>query len=349
MEASKVQKMLPVLLLLFLGPGEQTAGSSQTQGLECIVFNEEYMTCDWGSRQKPTANYSLYYWYDIHEAPQECEHYIQSDGINTGCWFSDVDLDYYFNAYISVNHSRNSSVLEQHVLLQHRVKPSPPINLSIQNMSNNQLLLTWGSSKIPHHCLEHIVKYKSNKDTDWMEQKTQVMKFNLVSVDPEKFYTFFVRSKMSESCASTNLWSDEAGPVTWGKNATTKGSANEVQSMYFWIQSILIPVGSLFLLLFMVLALMRMERVWLILMPRIPNPSNKFEDLFTAHQGNFSEWAGVSKDAMESFKPNYRESICRVSELLPGGGYLPVCNDTMGKAGGVAGISGEPTPKVDTK
>ncbi|XP_061454820.1 cytokine receptor common subunit gamma isoform X2 [Rhineura floridana] len=269
MEASKVQKMLPVLLLLFLGPGEQTAGSSQTQGLECIVFNEEYMTCDWGSRQKPTANYSLYYWYDIHEAPQECEHYIQSDGINTGCWFSDVDLDYYFNAYISVNHSRNSSVLEQHVLLQHRVKPSPPINLSIQNMSNNQLLLTWGSSKIPHHCLEHIVKYKSNKDTDWMEQKTQVMKFNLVSVDPEKFYTFFVRSKMSESCASTNLWSDEAGPVTWGKNATTKGSANEVQSMYFWIQSILIPVGSLFLLLFMVLALMRMERNGLEF-PRMP-------------------------------------------------------------------------------
>lgn len=32
-------------------------------GVECIVFNEDYMTCVWARGQKPTANYSLYYWY----------------------------------------------------------------------------------------------------------------------------------------------------------------------------------------------------------------------------------------------------------------------------------------------
>lgn len=31
-------------------------------GVECILFNEEYMTCTWGSGQTLTANYSLYYW-----------------------------------------------------------------------------------------------------------------------------------------------------------------------------------------------------------------------------------------------------------------------------------------------
>lgn len=31
-------------------------------GVECVFFNEEYMTCTWGSKEKLTANYSLYYW-----------------------------------------------------------------------------------------------------------------------------------------------------------------------------------------------------------------------------------------------------------------------------------------------
>lgn len=31
-------------------------------GVECVLFNEEYMTCKWGSRETLTANYSLYYW-----------------------------------------------------------------------------------------------------------------------------------------------------------------------------------------------------------------------------------------------------------------------------------------------
>lgn len=31
-------------------------------GVACVFFNEDYMTCDWGSKGKPAANYSLYYW-----------------------------------------------------------------------------------------------------------------------------------------------------------------------------------------------------------------------------------------------------------------------------------------------
>uniref|UniRef100_A0A452GUN4 Uncharacterized protein n=1 Tax=Gopherus agassizii TaxID=38772 RepID=A0A452GUN4_9SAUR len=59
-------------------------------------------------------------------------------------------------------------------------------------------------------------------------------------------------------------------------------------------------------------------------MPRIPNPSKNFDELFNIHQGNFPEWAGVSKDVVESFKPNYSESFCYVSELPPKEGSLPL-------------------------
>lgn len=42
------------------------------------------------------------------------------------------------------------------------------MNLTIRNMSSNQLQLTWSSPYPNAHCLEHVVKYKSNKDTSWM-------------------------------------------------------------------------------------------------------------------------------------------------------------------------------------
>lgn len=47
------------------------------------------------------------------------------------------------------------------------VKPGAPVNLTIHNMSNNQLQLTWASPYRLERCLEHAVKYKSNKDTSW--------------------------------------------------------------------------------------------------------------------------------------------------------------------------------------
>lgn len=49
------------------------------------------------------------------------------------------------------------------------------------------------------------------------------MKFNLPSVDPNKFYTFYVKSKVDINCGSTKLWSELAGPVYWGTNVTSEG------------------------------------------------------------------------------------------------------------------------------
>ncbi|XP_053230168.1 cytokine receptor common subunit gamma [Podarcis raffonei] len=340
MEASREQRMFLVLVLLFLGRTEQATESSPQQDLECIVFDYEYMDCDWGSKQKPAGNYSLYYWYES-DKEKQCEIYLQSGDINTGCRFREIKPFKYFHIY--VNTSDGTKVFQKEMQLQNQVKPSPPIDFRFEEKSNNQLLLSWGSASPKNHCLEHYITYKSSKDKKWQEVKTNDMKYSVASVDPKKLYTFYVKSKVRSVCATTNFWSDPAGPLFWGRNTTSEDDP----PVSIWIQRIIIPVGSVLLLLLLLLILMRMERVWLVLMPRIPNPRNKFEDLFTAHQGNFSEWAGVSKDAVESFKPNYRESICCVSELFPGGGYLPICNNAMGKAGGVAGIPADPTLKVN--
>ncbi|XP_049683888.1 cytokine receptor common subunit gamma isoform X3 [Accipiter gentilis] len=203
------------------------------------------------------------------------------------------------------------------------VKPEAPVNLTIRNMSNNQLQLTWTSPYPRAQCLEHAIKYKSNKDTSWTEHQVKGDVFSFPSVDYEKYYTFYVRSKINSYCGTTQLWSEWSVPVVWGSNSTSKGMAEEPLH-WFWIHTVLIPVVSCLLLLVLVILLVRMERVWVILMPRIPNPSKNFDDLFITHKGNFQEWAGVPKDVMESFKPNYSENICYVSELPPKDSYEPL-------------------------
>uniref|UniRef100_A0A8C3SVA8 Fibronectin type-III domain-containing protein n=1 Tax=Chelydra serpentina TaxID=8475 RepID=A0A8C3SVA8_CHESE len=202
----------------------------QTQpNVECILFNDEYLTCTWGSKETLTANYSLYYWYIPPRCPaptEECKRYLQEGGINTGCWFNHNEIIQFRPFYIHVNasHGGRSLVIPTKVMkLQDLVKPTPPVNLTIQNLSNNQLQLTWDSIYAKPHCLEYAVKYRSNQDTSWTEHLVSGKIFSFPSVDYEKYYTFYVKSKINQYCGTTQLWSEWSVPVFWGNNATDKG------------------------------------------------------------------------------------------------------------------------------
>ncbi|KFP60645.1 Cytokine receptor common subunit gamma, partial [Cariama cristata] len=305
-------------------------------GVECVLFNEEYMTCVWGSRETLTANYSLYYWYENRSPVVECKQYLQDRGVSIGCHFNQSEIIQFQPFHVLVNASLGGRTLEipsERMELQDLVKPEAPVNLTIRNMSSNQLQLTWSSPYPRAHCLQHAVRYKSNKDTSWTVRAPWIRhpygcaRGRAVHQHPrhgdyEKYYTFYVRSKINSYCGSTQLWSEWSVPVVWGSNSTSKGMVEE-QLHWFWIHMVLIPVASCLLLLVLVVLLVRMERVWVILMPRIPNPSKNFDELFITHNGNFQEWAGVPKDFMESFKPNYSENICYVSELPTKESYEP--------------------------
>lgn len=47
--------------------------------------------------------------------------------------------------------------------------------------------------------------------------------FSFPSVDYEKYYTFYVKSKINQYCGTTQLWSEWSVPVFWGNNATDQG------------------------------------------------------------------------------------------------------------------------------
>uniref|UniRef100_A0A8V5GXQ7 Uncharacterized protein n=1 Tax=Melopsittacus undulatus TaxID=13146 RepID=A0A8V5GXQ7_MELUD len=312
-------------------------------GVECVLFNEEYMTCTWGSRETLTANYSLYYWYEKASPVVECKHYLQDHGTRIGCRFSQNEIIQFQPFHVLLNASlgsRTLKILSKSMELQDLVKPEAPVNLTIHNVSNNQLQLTWSSPYPKAQCLEHAVKYKSNKDTSWTHRVNGDM-FSFPSMDHEKYYTFYVRSKINNYCGSTQLWSEWSVPVVWGSNSTSKGTAEE-QLHRFWIHTVLVPIASCLILLVLVILLVRMERVWVILMPRIPNPSKNFDELFITHNGNFQEWAGVPKDVVESFKPNYSENICYVSELPPNNSYEPLWENSNHHPSAVPGAPAPP-------
>ncbi|NXO05259.1 IL2RG protein, partial [Rhinopomastus cyanomelas] len=316
-----VSGTLLTAILLLCRLGFYLAAACSPSGVECVLFNEEYMNCTWGSRETLTDNYSLYYWYEKNSVV-ECKHYLQEQGINIGCHFSQSEIIQFKPFHVLVNASLGNGIvktLSKKMFLQNLVKPEAPVNLTIYNTSGNQLQLTWTSPYPNTQCLEHAVKYKSNKDTGWTEHKVKGEVFSLPSVDYEKYYTFYVRSKINDFCGSTQLWSEWSLPVLWG----SKGAAEE-QLHGFWIHTVLIPIASCLLFLVLVILMVRMERVWVILMPQIPNPSKKFDELFITHNGNFQEWAGVPKDIVESFKMNYSENICYVSEMLPTDSYEPL-------------------------
>uniref|UniRef100_A0A8C5UG12 Cytokine receptor common subunit gamma n=1 Tax=Malurus cyaneus samueli TaxID=2593467 RepID=A0A8C5UG12_9PASS len=217
--------LVPVLLLFLCGP-DPCPACLLLAGVECIFFNEEYMTCMWGSRETVTVNYSLYYWYKNASEKVECKHYLQNQGVRIGCYFNKSELIQFQPFHVLVNASVGGKSLEipsKRMELQDQVKPGVPINLTMSNMSNNQLQLTWATPYSRPNCLEHAVKYKSNKDTSWTELSVNGYVFSLPSVDYEKYYTFYVRSKINQFCGKTQLWSEWSVPVVWGSNSSSKG------------------------------------------------------------------------------------------------------------------------------
>ncbi|XP_058053035.1 cytokine receptor common subunit gamma isoform X2 [Ahaetulla prasina] len=267
------------LLLLLVAPGKPTAAGSPQAKVDCICHNGDYVTCEWGSQQKPLHNYSFFFWYENLSKPSECKDYLQKDRLNVGCQLGHCHCFNFMRMYL--NDSHGQTVVPPALLLNNRVRPGRPFNLTLGNLRNHQLLMTWKTPYKRPGCLQHIVRYKSNKDTQFMELPVNNMTFQIPSVDPEKRYTFYVKSKLHMKCASTDLWSEESKPAFWGKEDVSP-------SLLASVKTIVIPLGSFLILMLLLLALLRMERVWVVLMPRIPNPSKKFEDLFTAYQGNFS-------------------------------------------------------------
>ncbi|XP_068918466.1 cytokine receptor common subunit gamma isoform X3 [Petaurus breviceps papuanus] len=261
--------------------------------VQCLVFNVEFMNCTWDSTSGPqSANLTLYYWY--RDPPKECSQYLFAGAITTGCWFGSEDIDIYYNFNVELRAPGRH--FKQEMKLQDLVIPWAPDNLTVYSVNDSQLELHWSSS-YKAMCLQHL------------EQNVhQRQQFGLPSVDEHKVYTFRVRSLFRPYCGNAQQWSQWSPVVQWGGRRPRERPSLPV------LQTVLVPLGLLTGFIFLITMLTRLERVWVILMPQIPNLKS-LDDLVTTHQGNFSTWSGVSKGLAESLQPDYSERLCHVSEL----------------------------------
>uniref|UniRef100_A0A8C5KF71 Cytokine receptor common subunit gamma n=1 Tax=Jaculus jaculus TaxID=51337 RepID=A0A8C5KF71_JACJA len=283
-------------------------------GVQCLVFNVEYMNCTWNSSSEPQpTNLTLHYRYmnTDNDKFRECGHYMFSEEITSGCWLQKEEIHLYQTFVVQLQDpAKPWRQSEQKLNLQNLVIPWAPENLTLRNLSESQLELSWNSRYVDH-CLQHLVQYQSDRDRGWTEQIVDRRStFSLPSVDGQKLYTFRVRSRFNPLCGSAQHWSKWSQPIYWGHNTAKENPLG------FALQAVLIPVGFMGLIITLIFVYCWLER-----MPRVPTIKN-LEDLVTDYHGNFLAWSGMSKGLAESLQPDYSERFCHVSEIPPKGAVL---------------------------
>lgn len=300
--------------LTSMPPGSLSVSTLPLPEVQCFVFNAEYMNCTWNSSSEPQpTNLTLRYWYkNSADKVQECGHYLFSEKITSGCWLQKEEIHLYQTFVVQLQYPREPRRQAKQMLkLQDLVIPWAPENLTLRDLSESQLELSW-SNRYSSHCLEHLVQYRSDRDRSWTEQLVNSRSsFTLPSVDVQKRYTFRVQSRHNPYCGSCLHWSEWSHPIHWGSNASKENPSS------FALEAVLIPLGSMGFIISLILVYCWLERT----MPRIPTLKN-LEDLVTEYQGNFSAWSGVSKGLTESLQPDYSERLCHVSEIPSKGGTL---------------------------
>ncbi|XP_062039785.1 cytokine receptor common subunit gamma [Lepus europaeus] len=301
--------------LTSLSPGSLSVSTLPLPEVQCFVYNVEYMNCTWNSSSEPQpTNLTLHYRYENSDNYkfQECGYYIFSEEITSGCWLPKEEISLYQTFVVQLQDPREPRRQTTRKLkLQNLVIPWAPENLTLLNLSESQLELSW-TNKYLNHCLEHLVQYRSNWDRSWTEQPVHHRQsFSLPSVDGQKLYTFRVRSRFNPLCGSAQHWSEWSHPIHWGSKTSKENSSP------FVLEAVLIPIGSMGLIVGLICVYCWLERT----MPQIPTLKN-LEDLVTEYHGNFSAWSGVSKGLAESLQPDYSERLCHVSEIPPKGGAL---------------------------
>ncbi|KAJ8266470.1 hypothetical protein GJAV_G00130790 [Gymnothorax javanicus] len=285
--------------------------------VNCTIINLQYIDCVWNENRIPEFNYTFRSRLKSKADFKECPSYLQEGGHIVGCRlpYANGDKFQQLLSYLSLNN--HSSGNEQAIPLLDRVRLSPPHNLSVEMQGSSELWLRWIVST-PSSCVGSEVSYR--KDTDQQETMTGQLSgrsFSLPFPSESNQYTFKVRSRLMESCIQSQ-WSPWSTPVYWGQMKQSNGTGEEEYSgnSMAWLAVMLAVVCCAVVAVFVVF---HNERLRIILIPVLPNPSKTLDELLYTYNGNVEEWLHISKDFVEGFKPNFSEQACPVREysLIP--------------------------------
>ncbi|KAI7802002.1 putative cytokine receptor common subunit gamma, partial [Triplophysa rosa] len=298
-----------VLLLLVLS--SERCWSAANLSVECLIINLEYVECTWPETSRMNYTFSIAFKDDA--LYEDCTEYMLVNNYTVGCRIPLKNHEEKFDkVYTKISTGGNQSVSQAFESLSKYVRLNPPYNLSVVWFEQNStLVLQWKkSTNIGNKCMVYMVDQQT--DTNQYFNVTE-SSCSLPLVSQNKQYAFRVRSTLSDNCRPSDLWSNWSTWVKWG-NGGTKTNKNISRSGWWQGLFAILPVTLLFLLVWL---LFYCERVKIILLPIVPDPSKNLQDLFHKHDGNVESWIHISKELKEAFEPDYTEPACDVCEVSP--------------------------------
>ncbi|XP_076877361.1 interleukin 2 receptor, gamma b isoform X2 [Brachyhypopomus gauderio] len=271
--------------------------------ISCTVINLEYVDCNWTAPPMQEKNYTFHSLFKGQSSYHKCPEYLQEHKYNLGCripferqdqrfdWFS-TKLYMGGNRHINKNYTR----------LLERVKLNPPCNVSAEWNSKDELCVYWVNNVHKLNCVVNMVRYRRASDPWQIHNTGRSSLYCMSYASKVAVYTFQVRSNIDEACGPSKLWSDWSDPVQWGNHTAVE-----------W-QSVLAYVLGAILLIALAVLLCYCERIKVVFLPAVPDPSKNLQNLFQKYNGNVESWVHVSEELKEAFEPDYTDVACVVCD-----------------------------------
>ncbi|XP_024862795.1 cytokine receptor common subunit gamma [Kryptolebias marmoratus] len=292
--------MTTQLLLLLCLIGQVLAKNPPE--VKCVMMNLENVHCSWKQKQTPEVNYTFSSWF-FGDDETICTEYLVENSINVGCFqpTENGNEKRFLSFYTVLKHG--SEPYKQEHQLKSRVKLNPPTNLSVKNGSDFNLWFYWNQTRLNTlntACVQYEVQYRTNNN-NWESSDVapNSQSYSIKYPSSSSRYELQVRSRITDSCGKSEIWSDWSEPVVWGSNMSPDGNINEPMAVW---PPVLYALGAITLIL-LVLILLRYERLRIILIPVVPKPS--------LNSSNIEFSKGLMKD---DFIAKYTEQACIVSE-----------------------------------
>ncbi|XP_043106437.1 interleukin 2 receptor, gamma a [Puntigrus tetrazona] len=301
--------MILLLIGVFFGSIPSFAFSSSSQPkITCLIINLDYVNCTWTEHKH---NYTFKSKFS-HKETLDCEKYLSTDGVNTGCVFHYEKPQRFITLKTRLHSSNGSLVTEQEHNLKEYVKLYSPVNLSVVEKKDAELWLYWNITK-NDSCIESQVRHRTDNNA-WKNTTPGHRTSFSLPFPSNKRYEFQVRSRIEFSCGESKLWSDWSEPIYWEQLKTNNTTDGRISVMSL----VLCTAVASVILLILACLLVHSERLRIILIPVVPNAgrnvSNYLAALFDNYDGNVEKWLSMPKDLENGFKPNFTERACLVRE-----------------------------------
>ncbi|XP_053487489.1 interleukin 2 receptor, gamma b [Ictalurus furcatus] len=281
--------------------------------VSCLIINLDYVECNWTKPQMQHINYtfsSAFLWNSFSECPE----YLQEQGQNVGCKiplnatqrFEPFRTKLYVGGY--------QTICKNYTDLKQRVKLNPPSILSVNSSAREgEVCVRWIESKIKKNCVNYTVAYRKASGPWKISIPVMSSSYCVSPVASGVLYTFQVRSSMSDMCGASDFWSDWSDPVEWSNN---KGVMTAEQPQVYW--HVLGSVLGVIVLICLSLLLYYSERIRVVFVPVVPDPSKSLQDLFKKYNGNVESWVYINRELKDAFETDFTESPpCVVCEAGP--------------------------------